>query len=243
MIVDSSLERIYPDISGNEHEIGGTDTVQLHLERYHFAGKNLIPGHIADVACGAGYGSYLLATQYKNGIETITAIDNSRTAIEYAKEKYKDRLINFVNADAMTYQASTPFSTVISLETIEHLAEPEKFIRFFTSQLISGGRFIASAPVTPSMDANPYHFQDFTVSSFKNLFLKSGLTEVSSTTQKQSYNPFGLFKKKKQGRNKDIRQGLGKYYLKHPGKLLLRLQSLVKDGFTNKYLIVIFEKK
>lgn len=85
MTVDSSLERIYPDITGNEHEIGGADTVQLHLERYHFAGKNLIPGHIADVACGAGYGSYLLATQYKNGIDKITAIDNSRTAIEYAK--------------------------------------------------------------------------------------------------------------------------------------------------------------
>lgn len=136
----------------------------------------------------------------------------------------------------MTFQASTPFSTIISLETIEHLAEPEKFIRFFASQLISGGRFIASAPVTPSMDANPYHLQDFTTSSFKNLFFKTGLTEVSSITQKQSYNPVGLFRKKKHGRNKDIRQGLGKYYLKYPGKLLLRLQSLVKDGFTNKYL-------
>jgi hypothetical protein len=56
----SSLERIYPDAINQQ--IGGSDTVSLHLERYAFAGQHLSPGHIADIACGAGYGSYFLAT-------------------------------------------------------------------------------------------------------------------------------------------------------------------------------------
>jgi len=128
-MVDISLERIYPDINNNNKEIRDEETIRLHLERYHYAGKNLVPGHIADVACGSGYGSYLLATQYGKDNFKITAIDNNKNAIKYAEENYNNPHIAFVNADLMLFKSAEPFSTIISLETIEHLSDPEMFIR------------------------------------------------------------------------------------------------------------------
>ncbi len=77
----------------------------------------------------------------------------------------------------------------------------------------------------------------------KKLFLNNGLTEIKTFVQTQPYKPGELFKKNNQGRANDIRRNLGRFYLKHPGKFMLRLKSLIKDGFTNKYLVVVFEKK
>ncbi|MBI5371108.1 MAG: methyltransferase domain-containing protein [Sphingobacteriales bacterium] len=239
----SSLERIYPDTNDRDHEIGGADTFQLHAARYHYAGKNLVPGPVADIACGAGYGTAIIAAQYPAGVESITAVDNSEEAIGYAQEKYRHPLIRFIQADALTFKAPAPFSTIISLETIEHLAAPEDFVRHLAGQLKKGGRFIASAPITPSMDANPYHLSDFSKNSFKKLFLSNGFRELDSFVQVQRYNPFALFNKKKGGRTGDLRKGLLTYYLRHPGKFFLRLKSVFTDGFANKYLVVIFEKQ
>ena len=238
----SSLERLYPADVLQTGTIAGSDTLQLHLERYHYAGKKIAAGIVVDIACGAGYGSHLLATGYGEKISQLLAVDNNAEAIDYANEHYAHSLISFQRSDAFTFHPGIQLNTIISLETIEHLDEPEKFVAHLAAQLATGGRFIASAPVTPSMDANPYHLQDFTTRRFKRLFLDAGLVEVDSMMQIQPYQPFKLFGKKK-GRGEHIRKGLPGYYLKNPGKLLQRIKSLFLDGFTNKYLLVVFEKK
>lgn len=232
------LERIYPD-----RPVGENDrlTIQLHLDRYHFAGQNLKKGIIADIACGSGYGSFLLAEHYPGSIKRIISVDNSIQALEYAIKHYRHPLIDYAEHDAVSFQPNCLLDTVISLETIEHLPDPGKFIQNLASNLTTGGRFIASAPITPSMDANPYHLHDFTIKSFKNLFIQEGLTEINSFIQVQKYKPLKLIGRKK-GRIADIRRNILLYYLKHPGKFLLRLRSLVRDGFRNKYLVVVFEK-
>lgn len=236
------LERLYPDEREKVEPIAGNDTYQLHLERYHYAGKHLAPGQIGDIACGAGYGSYLLATEYGSSIEKLTAVDINEEAIAHAKKNYAHPRINYQLSDAMGFQTVVLFNTIISLETIEHLEKPLEFISHMTSQLKPGGRFIASAPVTPSMDANPFHKQDFTLRSFKKMFLDNGFVEIDSYLQIQRYQPLGLLARKS-GREKQLRKNILGYYLKHPSKFFLRLGSLVKDGFANKYLVIVFEKK
>lgn len=238
---ESSLERIYPVVEGNNETIAGFDTVKLHLERYHFAGKYLQAGNIADIACGAGYGSFLLATEYTDSVNRITAIDNNADAISYAKKNYSRQNINFIESDVFAYKTSKLFNTIISLETIEHLPCPATFIKHCADQLISGGYFIVSAPVVPTKDANPFHLHDFTPSSFRKLFKKAGFSEKHSFIQIQYYNLKEL-RREKEGRSKGVRKGLAGYYLKNPSKFLLRLFSLLKDGFTIKYLVVFFEK-
>ena len=238
---NSSLERIYP-AGGSRETISGNETLQFHLQRYHFAGSHLLPGVIADVACGAGYGSYLLATEYGKNIRKILAIDNSEDAIDYCKKFYSHSKIHYELKDVFEFRIIDAFNTVISLETIEHLTEPERFVKLFSSMLVKGGRFIASAPVTPSMDANPFHQADFTTKSFKKLFTSAGLVEIDSLIQIQHYTAFSMISKKG-GRSEDLRKGLVAYYLKNPRKFFTRLKSLIADGFTNKYLVVVFEKK
>jgi SAM-dependent methyltransferase len=238
--MQNSLERIYPDTL-DENDTLGLGALRLHLQRYQFAAENLKPGLIADAACGAGYGSHFLASNDAGTIEKIIAIDIDAGAIAYAKKRYQHPLIQFLEQDILNFENPVPFDTVISLETIEHLAAPQQFVEKMAKQLNPGGRFIASAPVTPSVDANPFHFHDFTEDSFRNLFLHAGLTEINSLLQVQAYQPFTLMVSKK-GRRNDVRKSLFAYYLRNPRSLWRRLQSMVRDGFTNKYLVVAFEK-
>jgi len=236
----ASLERIYP--AEAYQDIANSDTIRLHLERYHFAGAHLLAGNIADIACGSGYGSYLLATSYMDKVDKITAVEIDAAAIAYASSQYAHPNIEFIQEDVFSFNPSNLFNTIISLETIEHLSDPEKFIRHCQSMLVKGGRFIVSAPVVPTTDANPYHLQDFSAGSFRKLFLNEGFTEISSMMQVQKYNPFSI-RARKQFRSSEIRTGLFRYYIQHPLTFLNRIKSLLTDGFRIKYLVVVFEKR
>jgi 2-polyprenyl-3-methyl-5-hydroxy-6-metoxy-1,4-benzoquinol methylase len=236
----SSLERIIPgqlDASSAEDQ----QTLTLHLQRYQFAAANLKPGIIADLACGVGYGSHYLATHHTAKIEKIYAADIDEESIVYAQAHYANPLIHFLVQDGLSFSPGLLLDAVISLETIEHLAQPQDFVLHLTAMLKPGGRFIASAPVTPSMDANPFHLQDFTPHSFRDLFRKAGLKEINSMQQVQPFHPFKLAGGKT-NKSRALRKNLLGYYFKHPSKFLLRLRSLLTDGFQNKYLVIVFEK-
>lgn len=238
--MQSSLERIDPDrLSTNETT--GEATLQLHLQRYHYAGRFLIKGNCADIACGTGYGTFLLATEYGNLTDRITAVDIDANSIERARERYTHPSVDFVVADAVQFRSLLPLQNIISLETIEHLPDPAAFVRNMSIQLVKGGRFIVSVPITPSMDANPYHLNDFTRASLIKLFKEAGLTLIDSFVQIQSYKLFSVLNKKEE-RSKDLRKGIMRYYLQHPSKFFLRISSLLMDGFNNKYLVAVFEK-
>ena len=234
------LERINPDLVV-ENEILGQKALELHLERYRFAAQHLSDGIIADIACGVGYGSYLLMEELGDRISHIYAIDNDAESIAFATGRYAHRKITFMEADALNYRSSEKLNTIVSLETLEHLEDPSAFIKHMAEQLVAGGKFIASVPVTPSMDANPYHLHDFTVKSFKTMFADAGMKEINSLIQRQPYNVFSVMRKNEE-RSKSLRKNIVGYYLSNPNKLLLRLKSLIKDGWNNKYIVTAFEK-
>jgi 2-polyprenyl-3-methyl-5-hydroxy-6-metoxy-1,4-benzoquinol methylase len=239
--MQNNLERINPDLV-IENEVLGRKTLELHLERYRFAAKHLTDGIVADIACGVGYGSYLLMEESGDRVRHIYAIDNDPGSIRFASRRYADGKITFIEADALTYRSPEKLNTVVSLETLEHLENPSAFIQHMTAQLISGGRFIASVPITPSMDANPYHLHDFTIKGFKKMFTDAGMKEIDSIIQQQPYSLFSIANRKEE-RSKDLRKNIAGYYMSNPYKLLLRLKSLIKDGWNNKYLVTAFEKR
>jgi 2-polyprenyl-3-methyl-5-hydroxy-6-metoxy-1,4-benzoquinol methylase len=239
-IMDNSLERIIPDLI-DKNDPAEEIVLQLHLDRYHYAGRSIVPGTVADIACGVGYGTHLIATQYGSEIDSMYGVDIDVNSIEFAISHYNHPLITFVNANVSQFKPAVPLNNIISLETIEHLVNPALFIQQISKLLATGGRFIASVPITPSMDANPYHLHDFTRDSFRKMFQAAGFRELDSFIQKQSYNPLTLINRKNI-RHKNIRNNLPGYYLKHPQKLLSRALSLLKDGFCNKYFVGVFEK-
>jgi cyclopropane fatty-acyl-phospholipid synthase-like methyltransferase len=225
-----TMERIVPDLISAQDSAGQL-SLQLHIERYQFACRHLLPGKVLDIACGTGYGTRRLADWSD---DVCTGVDISEEAIAYAEKRYAHEKTRFICESIMNFASQHKFNNIISLETIEHIENPAKVVAHLKSMLLPGGRLIVSAPVTPSVDANPYHVNDFTKKSFRKLFSDVGFIEVSSLMQKQ---PYSL--KEVSGKKDKTRKGLMKYYLSNPGKFFLRMRSLVIDGFSNKYLILI----
>jgi 2-polyprenyl-3-methyl-5-hydroxy-6-metoxy-1,4-benzoquinol methylase len=238
--MQETIERIIPEtISENDPQ--EQLALKLHLERYEYAGRFALPGKVADIACGVGYGSYFLATSYFNIIDEVYAADINESAIAYGMVKYNHPKIKYNVQDAMNVVLPNGVNTVVCLETIEHLPDPFGFIANLSKQLLKNSRIIASVPVTPSMDANPYHLHDFSITAIQKIFEKNGFKKIDSFVQVQEYNPLKILSGKSKERGK-LRKSILKYYLQHPQKLLLRVKSIIKDGFANKYFIGVYEK-
>jgi SAM-dependent methyltransferase len=234
-----SLERLIPDYLRPD-DATGQETYRLHLERYHFASRHACPGRALDIACGVGYGSRLIADG-RPDLSSVLGVDICGEAVAYALEHYATDRVDYRVHDAMRFEADAPYDTVVSLETIEHLPDPEGFIRVALKSVRSGGRFIGSVPVTPSVDANPHHLHDFTKASFRRIGKRFGLREIASFDQVQPFNPFRVVSRSEK-RLADMREGLAKYYILHPKSAAKRAWSTVVDGFNNKYLTVVWEK-
>jgi ubiquinone/menaquinone biosynthesis C-methylase UbiE len=229
------LERLVPDELLKD-EITGLQTFRLHIERYEFAARKLRDTNsILDIACGVGYGSRLLKDSLPTAL--VMGVDSSAEAIEYANARYSRPGLTFRVGDAMTFEDGS-FDAIVSLETIEHLPDPQAFIQRVTTRVLRpGGIFVGSVPVTPSMDANPHHLHDFTVRSFRKLLTSRGLIEFDCLHQIQPYSPVAVITRTEE-RMQSMRPKILEYYRQHPQKAFLRLKSLILDGFKNKYLTI-----
>ncbi len=236
----SSLERIVPD-QIQEDSATGLQTLHLHQARYVFAAKYVLSGRILDMASGTGYGSEILFRESQADISEIVGVDICCDAIEYAKKRYAHPSVTFLNQDIDTFQDAEKFQTIVSLETIEHLPNPKHFVKKLIGLLQPGGILICSAPTTPSVDVNPYHLNDFTEHSFRQMFHAQGLMEIDSLNQIQPYS-LNAVRNKSETRMKDLRSNLLGYYLTHPHHAIKRLWATMQYGFTNRYLTLACQK-
>jgi hypothetical protein len=113
-------------------------------------------------------------------------------------------------------------------------------LAIFDSLLRKDGFFVGSVPITPSVDANPYHLHDFDEKAFLELLPKNYVI-VDRLYQDQPFSPFAVVRKKER-RTADLRSDLLSFYRKNPDKLWLRIQSTLKHGFKNRYLTVVAKK-
>ena len=76
------------------------------------------------------------------------------------------------------------FETIVSFETVEHVAEPAGFTAQLIKLLDKGGRLIISSPNSGFLHPesheplNPFHIHEFTLEEFEE-FLSSRFVEVS----------------------------------------------------------------
>ena len=234
----TALERIIPD-QLSQNEATGTDTLQLHIQRYRFAKEHLVEGRLLDLACGVGYGTALLSEDPR--IRVAVGVDIDNAAIGYAKERYRGQNVTYICSGALDYQPDHQFDNIVSLETIEHVDDPQALFSHLVSLLAPRGRLIASVPVTPSVDANPHHRSNFSIKKFKGMGNSFSLRYVTSLGQVQRYNPITIAMRK-EARTANLRNNLVNFYFQHPSHFLLRIWSTLRDGFANKYLTVVWEK-
>ncbi|MES2818530.1 MAG: class I SAM-dependent methyltransferase [Pseudomonadota bacterium] len=234
-----TIERIYPQ-QLNPDSPDDQATLAIHLERYRFASRELSGARVLDMACGCGYGTALLAEQHPD--KTLIGVDIDPAAIAYAQAHYQLPNLQYLCADAETFSAEQPFDSIVSLETIEHLPRPRQLVENFSRLLAAGGRVIASVPITPTLDGNPHHLHDFSKASFFALFSSYGLQPQQQFEQIQWWQFKGLFSKRqtKQHRSEGVGNAVLQYYRQRPLYLLLRLGSMLRYGFSNRYLTCTF---
>ncbi len=117
-----------------------------HEARYHFAKQYCVNKSVADIACGTGYGSRILA-------EVATSVEG------YDREALCGNRV----LDLEKQSWEKPYDVIVSFETIEHLENPEFFLEnaFRTARTL-----IVSTPIGESRGYNPHHKQVWTLPEF-----------------------------------------------------------------------------
>jgi 2-polyprenyl-3-methyl-5-hydroxy-6-metoxy-1,4-benzoquinol methylase len=123
------------------------DVYQLsHLRRYQFAASRIeVRGSVADLACGTGYGSVLLAEPSMH----VLGADRDSRAVGAAAARYRDQTnVSFRVLDLLDFNAVGTFDTIVSFETLEHFRESDllEVLRRFHRALTTRGRLIFSTP-------------------------------------------------------------------------------------------------
>jgi SAM-dependent methyltransferase len=158
-----AVEQLYPDGPHWEHLGLG------HMQRYQFAIPWCKGLRVLDLACGCGFGSYVLA---RHASARVTGVDRSSEAIAYAQRMYSSATASFECSDVANFSAVEPFDVAVSFETFEHLPDTADFVLKLHSSLKPGGLLIISAPNTRMFQKaatpveNEFHISEPTYEEF-----------------------------------------------------------------------------
>jgi SAM-dependent methyltransferase len=145
-------------------------TENEHLARYRFATQLVEGRQVADIACGTGYGTQMLA---EAGAKSVLGIDISADAVAFSRQRFSAPNVSYIvsNAQDLTAISDNQFEIVVSFETIEHLPDVEAYLDEMARILRPGGAFLVSTPdrriasVTHCFlghPQNPYHVREYT---------------------------------------------------------------------------------
>ena len=205
-----------------------------HLERYRLA-KVLIEqaqchGRILDMACGAGYGASTLSE-----IGDVVAADRDADILTYARQEYPGRSVRYLRGDAEDsafLNSLGRFHAVVSLETLEHLSDPDPFLRWVRSALLPDGLFICSVPVTKTLDLTPYHTRDYDEAAIRQLLRSHGFDTRVAARQAAGLTLRDLLEERRARKGALSRSAidLARFYLTHPAYLLHRVFRYLLEG-------------
>ena len=87
----------------------------MHVATYQYAFKFIAGKRVLDFGCGSGYGSYMLSGM----AHSVTAVDVSREAVDFAKEKHAAANLVFKTIPEL---ADEKYDVITSFQVIEHVS-------------------------------------------------------------------------------------------------------------------------
>jgi 2-polyprenyl-3-methyl-5-hydroxy-6-metoxy-1,4-benzoquinol methylase len=117
------------------------ERVQSDVGKCLFAAQFSENKIVLDVACGSGHISSFL----KRNARVVIGGDASKSAIRYASSHYRKDGLHFLLLDAQQLPfADNTFNLIVSMETIEHLPQYERFLIECHRVLKADGVFVCS---------------------------------------------------------------------------------------------------
>lgn len=155
----------------------------FYYHEYVFATKYLNERDVVlDLSCGWGSGTNILAEQCARAI----GADVSEELIASAKTRFDKDNLSFIVTDGQDVKMDdNSVDVVVSIHTMEHVEDDEKFLSEIKRVLRPGGRLILEVPLrmrrpfvhdnepfVPKTDEFPGHVREYTVSGFNTLMSK-----------------------------------------------------------------------
>lgn len=130
-------ERIVPGLTD-------PGTLHAHVARYEFALRWLTGNdHVLETACGAGYGTQLIASRSRH----VVATDYSPIALEHARKHFFAPNVTFNLMDCNHWTAPPEsFDCIVSFEVLEHLPDQVAYLQNCLQSLRAGGMLLLSTP-------------------------------------------------------------------------------------------------
>ena len=143
-----------------------------HLHRYAYAAEFVQDKRVLDLACGEGYGSYLLARR----AAAVVGIDIDKQTVKHARNKYLKSNLDFKvgSITDIPIEGNNVFDVVVCFEALEHVEEHENLLKEVKRLLTPAGLFIVSTPNKRTYSdetqfSNPFHLHELYFDEFKEL--------------------------------------------------------------------------
>jgi len=148
---------------------------------YKLVNESLIPfeklkGSIIDFGCGDGLVDYILTKKDFN----VTGVDSSIEGMNVAREEFLKRggnLFEYHLEDIDSYKMNKKYDYLYSLNTIEHLKNPEVMVKYMKN-IRKFGVVITDDDDVVASDNSKSHIIQFNRESFKELFKDFKLEEI-----------------------------------------------------------------
>lgn len=99
-------------------------------------------GRIADIGCGTGFGTHLLA----NGGNTVFAYEVDSEALKFAQRAFPSDRVTYSYGNIVKGIEDKDFDYVVMIDVIEHIGEDVQAVQNVHEMLKPGGVFICSTP-------------------------------------------------------------------------------------------------
>lgn len=143
-----------------------------HLHRYRFAREFVNGKTVLDLACGEGYGSYLLSEDAR----AVVGVDIDDLCIQHASRKYARENLKFLlgSMTEIPVPGRHVFDVVVCFEAIEHTDEQERLMAEVKRVLKDEGVFVVSTPnkaIYSDQEGarNPFHVKELYFDELKAL--------------------------------------------------------------------------
>jgi SAM-dependent methyltransferase len=154
-------ERTLPDLPAENY------WYRRHLAVYEWIAGRVTGQRVADLACGEGYGSDVLAESAGD----VVGVDANPEAHEHARLRYRRPNLRFERQLVETFDK--PRDAIVFLQTIEHVHEPQKLLRHFASlapvSYVSTPNRLTLAPPGTGKSDNPWHLREYTAAEYRAL--------------------------------------------------------------------------